>query len=495
MNKKRLALVVILIICLICLHFYYQSTLESPDGNLNKEIANISRYEIDVVFNPKDTMLSAHQKITIKNRWASELDEIFLHIYPNAYMTKETAPFTKDAMQEAYPNGFSSGRIDIKNVFSDDMNLDFHIIGTLLKVNLSEPLLSGHTVTIQIQFDDIIPNCLGRYGYGETTFNLGNWYPILCVYDQNGWNTDPYHAIGDPFYSDVAEYEVNISAPKQYTIAASGSLEEKIIKEERMLWRFKSGPIRDFAWVASEHFETSRETVGKTRVTSFYHRSDREGGKQSLEYATKAVSFFNEHYGEYPYGDFAVVSSDFLMGGMEYANLVMIGIQLYDYPELLEYVVVHETAHQWWYGLVGNNQIKEAWLDEALTEYSTVLYYENIYGKKTGEMVYNDFIVSNYQFYEISNTPGHILRPLSEFKSWEEYDAIIYSKGAIMLKELEARMGKQKLAEALRIYLRENIYENASTEDFIRAVNKATGTDWSEFIYDCLTEKASPSAA
>jgi hypothetical protein len=485
-NKKVLALFLVLIICAFGVHAYLNKRIDSPDTNLSQVIRDISRYEINVIFNPEERILSAHQKITIKNCWEKELDEIFFHIYPNAYETKESAPFPKSEIEVAYPNGLSSGKIDIKKVFSQDTEIQHEIDGTILKARLSEPLMPGQQINIEIQFDDIIPNCLGRYGYGETTFNLANWYPILCVYDENGWNTDPYYAVGDPFYSDVAQYEVSISTPAEYIIAASGSLTDKVENEGRVLWKFKAEPVRDFAWVASEQFDMAQEIVGKTRITSFFHKRDEKSGKQALNYASKAIGFFNDYFGEYPYGDFAVASCDFFIGGMEYPNLVMIGRQFYNQGQLLEYIVVHETAHQWWYGIIGNNQIKEAWLDEALTEYSTVLYYENVYGKKTGERVYNDFILNPYQFYEISNTPGPILRPLSQFTSWGEYDAIVYSRGAIMLKDLEYRMGKVKLREALRFYFKDNLYKNAATKDFIKAVNKVTGTDWSEIIYDWL---------
>ena len=171
---------------------------------------------------------------------------------------------------------------------------------------------------------------------------------------------------------------------------------------------------------------------------------------------------------------------------MEYPNLVMIGEEFYGPGDFLEYVIVHETAHQWWYGLVGNNQVVEAWLDEALAEYSTILYYENIYGKKIGKSVYETAILNPYKLYEAENIPKPILRHLSQFSDWRDYSGTVYYKGAIMLKYLEGRMGKAKLREALCYYFEENLYKNTSTVDFIEAINHVTGVDWTDYIYRWL---------
>jgi hypothetical protein len=463
----------VLLVCVLGIRIYLKNTNHSPDADLGQARKYISRYDIEVIFNPDEKTLSACQKITVKNNCERELDELYFHIYPNAYKTKESAPFPKSEMEPAYPNGFSSGRINIKKIISEDVETQYDVDDTILKVRMSKPMIPGQQVNIEIQFDDILPNCLGRYGYGETTINLANWYPILCVYDENGWNTDPYYEVGDPFYSDIAQYEVSIKIPGKYIIAATGTLVDKVENNGWVTWRFKAGPVRDFALVASKQFNLAEEMVGSTRITSFFHKNDEESGKQALAYASKAISFFNDYFGEYPYDNFAVVSCDFFIGGMEYPNLVMIGRQFYSLGQILEYIVVHETAHQWWYGIVGNNQIKEAWLDEALTEYSTVLYYENVYDKKTGERVYNDFILNPYQFYEISRSPGPILRHLSQFKDWIEYDAVVYLRGAIMLKDLEYRMGKVKLRDALSYYFKANAFKNATTKERLKELEES----------------------
>src|SRR5665811_62045 len=95
------------------------------------------------------------------------------------------------------------------------------------------------------------PNSLGRFGYGSYTYNVANWYPIVSVYDQTGWNNDPYYAIGDPFYSDVADYKVSITAPKDQIIETTGTITRKINEGDHIKWEIDAKNVRDFAWVSS----------------------------------------------------------------------------------------------------------------------------------------------------------------------------------------------------------------------------------------------------
>lgn len=495
MNKKRLGIAAIILILLVATYYGFLREPSDFEESAARRIAkDCPRYTIDVTFNPDEKRIEGTQEIIIKNTEKVELTELYFHLYPNAFKTPDVAPFPKAEFASAYPDGFSPGYINIKKVTEVSGPLEYEVEDTILKVVLDKPLKPRQQIKLIMEFTEVIPPSYGRFGYGQNTYNIANWYPILAVYDENGWNKDPYYAVGDPFYSDAGIYEVKVKAPVEYTIAASGSLLDKKQDGNHATWVFKTGLVRDFAWVASSKFQTASDVVDGVKITSFYIKEDAVYGKKALEYSKKAIKFYNEYFGKYPYKEYVVAASDFYIGGMEYPNLAMIGRQFYNDGDLLEYVVVHETAHQWWYGLVGNNEVKEPWLDEALTEFSTVLYYENVYGRKTGQRIYEDFIYNPYRFYEqsLSLLPGPVLRPLSEFNSWGEYDAIVYSRGAIMLRQLESSIGRDKFREALCFYLRQNIYKNATTADFIKAVNKATGADWTDFIYNKMLKNTQP---
>ena len=478
MVKKRLG-VYGLLVCFILGIFVFGYRKHDKEESFLKDCP---KYELKAVFYPEDNKIACDQRVIFTNNSNDELKELYFNIYPNAFKTIDIAPFPREEHSRAYPNGFSPGYLNISHITVNAEEVFYEIQDTLLKIVLSEPLEPQGILQISVSFDAIIPNSHGRYGYGPSTYNIANWYPILAVYDAKGWHKEPYYDVGDPFYSEVGLYNVHIKAPKEFIIAATGSLKGKYQKGDFCYWQFETELVRDFALVLSSSFEQSQAQVGKTTITSYYIDEDEEYGIKVLEYGRRAIEFFNEYFSIYPYEHFSIVATDFYIGGMEYPNLVMIGREFYAWESLLEYIVVHETAHQWWYGLVGNDEINEPWLDEALTEYSTILYYENIYGKKMGRQVYEEIILNPYRIFELEYGQRPILRSLRDFSSWREYSAIVYSRGAIMLKELERRMGKGKLQQAMIYYLKQNQYKNATTEDFMEALNHVTGTDWRQFL-------------
>lgn len=483
-NHFKVGIVLVIIGCLAVTSVFIRRNRDMRA--LKQEIKeNCNTYSIDVIFDPETKKITATQEISIINKFDKPFSKLYFHIYPNVFQSKDTTPFPKQDMKFAYPEGFLPGKADIKRISTVKGPLKFNVEGTDLEVILDKPLKPDEKIKIFFEFHCTIPPSQGRFGYGENTFSIANWYPILAVYDEKGWHKDPYYKIGDPFYSDIAIYNVNIKTPKGYIIAATGSLVNKKDDADATIWEYKTDLVRDFAWVVSDKFKVLEDKIDNVRVKSYYIQND-ENGKKALEYAKNSIKVFNKLFGKYPYKDYSVVASDFYIGGMEYPNIVIIGHEFYDNLEILEYIIAHETAHQWWYGLVGNDQINEAWLDESLAEYSTMLYYEELYGKKISEKIYRKLILNPYKFYELANPPGVILKPLSKFNSWQDYGALVYSKGAIMLKELERRIGKGQFLKSLRVYYKNNKYKNVTTEDFIESINHITGTDWTDYIYKWL---------
>ena len=203
--------------------------------------------------------------------------------------------------------------------------------------------------------------------------------------------------------------------------------------------------------------------------------------EQALSYGIDALQIFNKLFGDYSYKQLSIVASDCFIGGMEYPNLVMIGKQLYeineDFP--LEYVIAHEVAHQWWYGMVGNNAIREAWLDEALSEFSALMYFEEKYGGHIKEQVYEKMIKEQYEDFlgiRLSRDDG-ILKELDEFDDQLQYSSIVYGKGAMFIRELRREMGDENFIKALREYFNTYKFRNASTKDFYNVLQKNTNKD------------------
>ncbi|MCT4605785.1 MAG: M1 family metallopeptidase [Marinisporobacter sp.] len=454
----------------------------------------LNNYTITVDFDPVERILTGEENIKYINTENTSLNALYFHLYPNAFKDEKTTPFEKSEMDLAYPKGFESGYIKVHSIQKNGDPLNYVVMGvgeSILKVHLNEPLEVGEKIDLKLDFSVKIPPSCGRFGYGENTVNIANWYPILSVFDKKGWNLEPYYAIGDPFYSDVANYRVEILMPQEYVLGHTGECIKKESIEGKIRWTLEGKNVRDFAMIASERFKVIDDEIDETKIYSYYFND--QFGDLVLGVAKDAVGIFSQTYGEYPYKQLSVAASDFFIGGMEYPNIVFIDESLYkeERKEILEYIVAHEVAHQWWYGVVGNDQVNEAWLDEALTEYSTLLYYEKKYGVKMEEQVYKNLIVRYYNNYRDHKKMKNdcVCRKLNKFKDSQEYQVLVYYKGAMFIKDLRKQLGDETFFQVMKVYFDKYKYKNANTEDFIhvceKVANKSLRGDFRKWLrYD-----------
>ncbi|WP_432661986.1 M1 family metallopeptidase [Wukongibacter baidiensis] len=482
--RKTITFFIIIIIGIFAATNIYKVSKNSiiVFDELIPEIESLNEYEIDATFYEEEMIIEGTEKITYINKSPNNIKAIYFHIYPNVFRNEETVPFSKNEMGLAYIDGFESGYINIGSVKSTKNDLSSLIIGkgkSILKVNLDKELEPGEKTKIYIDFMLKIPPACGRFGYGKNSINLGNWYPIAAVIDNFGWNLEPYYPIGDPFFSDVSNYRVVMMMPPNYSVASTGDLIKKESIGGKYRWTFEASKVRDFAVIASDKYKVIEDEVEDISVRSYYFED--ESAELSLKAAKDSIEIFNSTFGKYPYKHFSVAASDFFVGGMEYPKLVFIDEGIYKgNDEILEYVIVHETAHQWWYGLVGNNEVKEAWLDEALTEYSTLLYYEKKYGKEKKDKVYKKMILSGYDLYRNFNKLEEneaILKALGDFKNSREYQALVYCKGTMFLECLREEMGDDVFFDALKVYFDKYKYKNATTEDFMKVCEMVSDKD------------------
>ncbi|MBB6217441.1 hypothetical protein HNQ80_003562 [Anaerosolibacter carboniphilus] len=447
-------------------------------------IEKVNLYNIDAVFSPEEATLQAKQQVNYINQEDASLEEIYFHLYPNAFRTEETAPFLFDDFQRAYPNGFEPGYIELENVVVNGQSAQYEILGdqkTIMKIKLTDPLAVGARTKIEMSYTIKLPPAQERFGYGEETFNFGNWYPVAAVYDASGWNLDPYYPIGDPFYSDVSNYDVTIRTPKDMIVAASGNIRKDEIQDKDRLWKIEAKLMRDFAWVASKNFEVVEKDVEGTTLKMYYIKN-KELTDEIKEFTTvvgeDALKVFNKTYGKYPYGQYSIVQTNF-PSGMEYPGIVFIGKDYYNdnAREYLEIVIVHETAHQWWYGVVGNDEIDEAWLDESLTAYGEVIYAMEIFGEKEGqeyEKVYNE---AEYNDVEATIQDKKMLKSLDQFEGWDDYGPLIYNRGSMFMNEIYEKYGKDKLYNIFAEYYDQYRFKNATTENFKAVCEAVLGED------------------
>nr|WP_162990761.1 M1 family metallopeptidase [Maliibacterium massiliense] len=447
----------------------------------------LTRYELDLIFDPNARTLTGQMRLDFFNTTQSVLADIGLHLYPNAFAQKDTAPFAPEEWTLAYPDGFSPGYIDIQRVCDEAGNPLAVTYGAgerpqMMYVQLPAPLESGGRSALRIDYTVRIPNCYGRFGYGARTFDLAQAYPMVSVYENGAWRADDYASVGDPFYSEMADFRVCIAAPAAYTLATSGDCVAEQTSDGVTYRQIAANAVRDFVLIASDQMRLYTKQVGDVLVQSYGW--DLDGTQRALDVAASALALFSERFGAYPYRQLSVVQSDFFIGGMEYPNLVQIDEMLYQsrYAQTLETVVAHEVAHQWWYQLVGSDEVRAPWLDEALTQYSTVLYYRLRYGQQRESAMWVQEVNMAENLYLAGRLGPRVPDDavdlaITSYPNNYVYSALVYSKGALLWRDVEREMGEETFKEALRIYFARMRYQNATPQNLYDALQEAAGRD------------------
>lgn len=502
-RKLSLALVFLLIaVALVSCNTNNRTNLTENQNTAQQNLKSIrpvengNWYRIDAELNAKDKTITAKQDFTYRNNENVTLKELYFHVYANAFKNKETAPFLFDDFNRAYDRGFKPGYTEVSSLKTKEgKSLKYSFQGegnSIMKVELPKPLKPKEAIELDISFTVVIPPANERFGWGDNNFNLGNWYPIAAVYDKDGWNLDKYYAIGDPFYSDSSNYIVKIKAPKEYTIAASGNLVKEKEENNSKIWEFQGYNMRDFAFIANNKFLVKEQIVDGTIVKSYYYKDDKNKGEKALEIGVDSIKVFNNKFGEYPYPSYSVVETIF-PSGMEYPGLIYVSDNYYNKysaDDMLSTVIAHETAHQWWYSLVGNDQIDEAWLDEGFATYSESIYIENSVNKEKGKEYFDARVQNRHDEVMAEKIiDGVVVKSLSEFSDWNDYGPTAYTRGAVVLNELRNKLGDKTFFKVIKEYFKEYEFKIATTDDFIKTCEKVSGQELDNFFNTWLYAK------
>lgn len=462
----------------------------SSEYALKKVGKKLTTYSIDAVYCDQEKKITGIEKVDYINNTGTILNSVCFNLYGKAFSDEaEVKPYSKTRIDECFPNGINYGDMNVTSAMVGDSSAVFKVVGSddnAIEVGLAEPLYSGERVEIVLEFELRLANCTHRLGYNDGKVNLGNWYPVVAVYENGGFKIDPYYSNGDPFYSDCANYNVSLSYDNKYNLSSTGNLVETIEESGVVRTSYSAYAVRDFAMVLLSDFESRCSEVDGVVVTVTSHRGDENLGS-FLTTAERSLELFNNLYGNYPYKNLNVVFTDFCQGGMEYPNLVFISTSVTQIDEIKK-VIVHEIAHQWWYGVVGNNEVDCAWFDEGLAEYSTLLYYENYAdeGVDAKKMLENSR--SSYELYiDVIKTLNidinySMALPLNAYTTEYEYVYMIYVKGLLFFDTLRTTLGDELFFKSLSEIYEEYKFDNINKEEFIAQIEKTSKMDLSELI-------------
>jgi aminopeptidase N len=330
----------------------------------------------------------------------------------------------------------------------------------------------------------------GEFAYQDNILALAHFYPTVVAYDTD-WRLETPSSQGDVIYHDASLYDVTFTGPEDLTVVATGEvLEKRSLGEGRAEWRLAGGPLRDFNIVASNEYTSATRQTNGVEVTSYFLPEDRAGGELALEYATTALALFDREFGPYPYRELDVVATATEAGGIEYPGLVVVARGLYDSEDptgFFQAATAHEVAHQWWYNVVGNDQVNHPWLDEATAQYATYLYYADVYGEE-GAKGFEDSLQSRWERVDRAEIP--IGLPVAAYDG-KEYGAIVYGRGPLFLLELRKQIGAQKMAELLQRHYRETAWGIATPESFQALAEEVAGVDL-DTLFDAWIYPAPP---
>jgi hypothetical protein len=429
---------------------------------------NAPRYEIELIVDIDVAYslvtITGHQRVDYTNAEDVPLDVLYLRLFPNT-------PGYGGAME------VTSILLD-GEVAAPTVELE----GSALRLPLDPPLEPGARRELALDFT-VVPASEAHGGYGQLMYDdgilaLANVYPLIPVYDDEGWNVEVAPVYGDATYSDTAFYTVRITAPADVTLIASGTCTTPTPNPNGSETQTcVTGPMRDFNAVLGPDYQVNRQIVGGVTVNSWFYSGHRAGGEWALDCAAEALRLFSTRFGPYPFAELDVVETPTRAGGIEYPGLVVINDAYYEDPgKWMEWTTVHEVGHQWWYSLVGNDQVDEPWLDEALVQYSTLLYFEDRYGAGAAAELLEQRFERPRQDLIDAGRDAPVGLPVAAY-SREDYAPVVYGKGPLYFHALRDAVGDERFGAVLQAYFTRNRYGIATPEDWLATVQAVTGDE------------------
>jgi Peptidase family M1 domain len=404
-------------------------------------LTNASVYHLE--FNIAEDLyhITGTEEVRYINAETVELNEVELRLFPNIL----------------------GGEMTISNVTVDGESITprFDLKNSLLIVPFTKPLEPNQSIILSMDFAVTVPQSVelnyGVLAYFDDMLTLAHAYPMICVYDDEGWNAEIPPQSGDVTYADESFYLVKVTAPKDLTLVTTG---QKINSDEAgqdQTLTVASGPARDFYLVASPNYSEISQTFGEVSIHSYAPEESKKGAQMALDVASRAIKDYGARYAPFPYTEFDIVSTPTLALGIEYPGMVAITSRIYDVDSdfrgtpakiYMESTVAHETGHQWFYSLVGDDQLDDPWLDESLTQFATLQYYTDEYGEN-GAQGFRSSLEGRWASVGWVKIP--IGLPVAKY-SGQVYGAIVYGRGPLFFVALRDEMGTEAFDAFMKDY-------------------------------------------
>lgn len=498
-------------------------------------------YKINVTLNDQKHELTGFESLVYINNSPDSLDFLFFHLWPNAYSDNHTdlakEIFSNEGRKKLFNDPDLRGYIDSIKFEVDGKSVKWFLIAgspDICKIILTRSLQPGDSICITTPFRVIIPQALtSRYGHIGESYQISQWYPKPAVYDQSGWHQIPYLDQGE-FYSEFGSFDVSITLPANYIVAATGHLqneEEKQFLESKaadISWitepdfgggefppsavnlktlRYTENNVHDFAWFADKRFHVLKGKVklpeSGREVTTWAMFTNQEAllWLDAINYVNSAIKQFSDWCGDYPYDSFIAVQSALSSGaGMEYPGLTVIGLA--KDPYLLDEVISHEICHSWFYSALGSDERRYPYLDESLASAYESRYMNFKYpGKKLWEVsLKNEKLAKLFHIEQmpvqrgwetewlipaLENTEQPVNLASHDY-NYENYGSIIYFKGGQGFNYLRVYLGDSLFDSIMHNYYHTWKFRHPGPEDLRAIFESNTEKDLTWFFEDFL---------
>ncbi len=429
-----------------------------------------------------EPLSSSHTKYILTARFDNALH--YLSVEENVIYTNTVGASLSNLVFVVEPNRYPGAFRLISLAWGDGKPIGSHALDVnRLEIPLAQSLQPGNSVRLSLSYEIFLPpipppSNVTRpvpFGYTARQTNIVDWYPFLPPYRaEKGWLIhDPWY-YGEHQVYDIADYQVNLqvsSEGSQLILAASAPAEQ-----EGEWLRYRLEKARSFSLSSSSDYVVFTQKVGEITVLSYAFPFHQDAGRAALQETAAALKLYSELFGSYSHSSLSVVEADFL-DGMEYEGLYFLSrgfYNLYDgtHRGYLTTIAVHETAHQWWYGKVGNDQALEPWLDEAMATYSEKLFYEHTYPDLVDW--WWAFRVNYYQ------PSGQVNGRINDYNGFRPYVNAVYLRGALFLEDLRKTIGDEAFFAFLKDYASRKTLDLATSADFFTILAEHTSTDISK---------------
>ncbi|HXF60912.1 MAG TPA: M1 family metallopeptidase [Caldilineaceae bacterium] len=426
----------------------FQSDFDRLDG--------APRYALDVTLDPSGDLLTGTAEVLVTNTSPDPWKFLVFRLYP--------------ALSQY------GGEMRILSVLVDAQPATFvyEADNTAIRLDLPASLPAGRNLTAKLTWRLTIPRwsdnpaLYALFGHSQQMLSLPLFYPALAIYQpgptlgSGHWWQEMGSVRGDAAFNLTSLFVVTATLPSEQVPVASGTLVGSQVLSDSRFTRhvWVAGPVREFVLHMSPVFSSASLEAFGTRVVSYWLPGHEAAGRAALQYAVAALRAYSDYFGEYPFRDMRVAPAPLTYRGMEYPQVTLLGVELYDrFRSNLEILVAHEVAHQWWYQIVHNDPIAYPWLDEAIAEYSVKLYYEMLHGVRSADLLARQRWQTPVNLLAERSGDLPIGQPVDSYETGAQYETVVYAKGALFYGRLREVLGDRGFRRLLRDYLERHRYQ------------------------------------